>query len=843
MSQDWPDPARTATLPDADPSGTTVGLGGAPTGSQETFLPEDEIRIDTESGPRQLLPARYELVGLLGQGASGLVWRAKDSLLHRHVAVKIMRPEVAGHPRLARRFLLEARVMARMNHPGIVAVHEQGTLRDGRSWYAMKEVRGRTFGEIIEDVQDNAVDGTWTGEPWSLRRAVDALARAAEAVGFAHRLGILHRDLKPANLMVGELGEVFVMDWGLARVLDDPDGELLDASLLQPAVQTHHGTVVGTPAFMPPEQARGSVDLGPWSDVYALGSVLYMLLCGRPPRGGHAEAALTKARTVTPPPPNERIRSGHAPLPPGLLRVVVRAMSDTPTDRYPDGVALAVALRAWLDGTEREAQALRRVRAAADLQPVIQGRRDEAEALRAQARELLDATPAHAPVARKAPAWLMEERAEELDLAAHRAEAEFLQIARSALQLVPDLPAALDLLATHSASRLLEAERLGDVRAAAIHEADLRASDRGRFAALLRGDGHVTLVTDPPGATVEAFRYVRRERRLMPVDVGSLGTTPLVEMALPRGSYLLQIRAPGCAPVAYPVVLGRLEHWDGRGPGQSEPTPIRLPRTGALPKGVTMVPAGWFRAGGDPHAIEALSVRRVWVDSFAIDRYPCSNREWLGFLNALVAAGEAVDPWVPRARTGKRPAWERTDGGRFALPQDNDDGLWHPDQPVVRVTWHAAQRYAAWRAQRSGLPWRLPDELEWEKAARGVDARSFPFGDHLDGTWACTSLAHHGTASSARLSQFRVDRSPYGVRHLCGNAQDWCTTAWSMDRPDAPNGAALQLDRAPQQGEFRIVKGGGWSSAPDEARSASRPVARPDNTYQRVGVRLVVSWP
>jgi len=212
---------------------------------------------------------RYELLapdpddaapGPLGYGGMSTVWRARDRVLERDVALKVLAEPAA--PGVAERLVAEAKILARLDHPGIVPVHDAGVLPDGRVFYAMKRVAGRRLDRLVRD---------GAGESEKLRIFV----RVGEAVAFAHAQGIVHCDLKPENVMVGAFGEVLVMDWGVARMLAGAGGGATGGV----------ATRVGTPGFMPPEQARGDLAaVDERSDVHALGALLRTLIGAKPPR-------------------------------------------------------------------------------------------------------------------------------------------------------------------------------------------------------------------------------------------------------------------------------------------------------------------------------------------------------------------------------------------------------------------------------------------------------------------------------------------------------------------------------------------------------------------------------
>jgi serine/threonine protein kinase len=217
--------------------------------------------LDAAASPE--LDARYEITGVAGHGGMGTVYVARDHVLDRDVAVKVV--DIADHSgSRAARLRREAHILARLDHPGMVPVHDAGALVDGRAFYVMKLVAGRRLDDLIRDAP-----------PLASRLTV--FDRILDAVAFAHAHGVVHRDLKPENIMVGAFGEVYVMDWGVAQD-GVPDAE--------PAI-------VGTPGFMPPEQAQaGGVDRR--ADVFALGALLERLIGGAAPAALRAIAA--KAR-------------------------------------------------------------------------------------------------------------------------------------------------------------------------------------------------------------------------------------------------------------------------------------------------------------------------------------------------------------------------------------------------------------------------------------------------------------------------------------------------------------------------------------------------------------------
>ncbi len=792
------------------------------------------------------LPQRYEDLGVIGHGGMGEVHRVRDRELGRTLAMKFIHPELARSRSVMARFLEEAQVTAQLQHPGVVPVYDLGTLPDSRAFFTMKEIVGRTLGDVIRDLHAAAEAGRdEAAGGWTFRRVIDAFLKVCETVSYAHARGVIHRDLKPTNIMVGDFGEVMVADWGLAKVQGAPEPgpvTLEPVSTVRSqdeALATRAGGIAGTPAYMPPEQARADFDaVGPRSDVYALGAILYEILSGAPPYDGPtAESVLAQVLDGPPPPPRARALR----IPDELAALCMHAMAHEPTARFPDAGHLASELSAWLDGARKREQAQRLVDQASALLPEMDHLRSVAASLHQEASRLLARVRPHDPVERKRRGWAMQDEADRLEWQAALKEVELSQLLGAALTHAPDLPQAHDMLAEQYRARHAAAEAQRDRLAAAHYLALLRRHDSGKHASYLRGDGMLTLWTDPPGAEVELCVFERVERRLEAVPFRMLGRTPLHEVPLPMGSYLLRIRAPGRLEVVYPVQIGREEHWDGVPPGGSDPTPIILPRRDLLGPDDCYVPAGWAWVGGDPEAPGTLPKRRVWVDGFVLKRFPVTNQAYVGFLNHLVANGREEDAQrhVPRERSGNvrdqgAPIYGRNAAGRFVLRQDADGFFWGPTWPVASIDQQSARAFCAWLASTTGTPWRLPGELEWEKAARGVDGRFYPWGDLLDPTWCNMADTNPGSPAPAPVDAFPSDESPYGVQGMAGNVRDWCLDRWSATGPDELSGP----DPGEDPSVLRVVRGGCWDGGGFACRAAGRLRVAAGRRGPDIGLRM-----
>ena len=765
------------------------------------------------------LQGRYEERGLLGQGGMADVHLVYDRKLRREVALKVLRPGTLSEGGAAR-FRAEAQVVAQLQHPGINPIYDLGTLADGRTFQTMAIVRGHTLRAPMASVVVALEHGDpAAAAPWSVRRLVDVLRNVCLAVAYAHERGVVHRDLKPENVMVGPFGEVLVMDWGVSKVLGqiEPVGTPVATA---PVAGTLAGTISGTPGYMSPEQAMGDPNLGPPSDVFSLGVMLFEVLCGSLPFPSGNLPALLHALTL----------GVHAPLeadwsiPEPLRMIALKAMAGAVSERYPDAGALAEALAEWLDDARRRDQALEAVARADAIAEEVAHQLERSAALRTWAAKELAARDPLAPASDKATAWRQEDAAADLERQARQDVVRYLQELGGALQQVDDLPEAHARLADHYKGEHERAEAAGDLGVEQL-ELRLAAHDRERrYAAYLEGIGAVSLVTDPPGAEVLLYRYEERARILEPVFLRSLGRTPLVEEPLAQGSYLLKISAAGHPEVLYPVSIGRQDHWTGRNPA-GDVVPIVLPAR--LGPEECYVPAGWAILGDATGLGGALPRRRVWVDGYICRRFPFTNAECLDFLNRLVSEDEEAVALelVPRER-GSAPSqpgsviYKRRANGEFFLGPDADGDQWLSDWPALHIDYRSAQRIAELSPSSPSSPWRLLDEHEWEKAGRGVDGRIYPWGTHSDPTFYCMVDSHVGRKGPQSVHSFAADQSPYGVRGMAGGASDWCSVA----------GDASALGRSPG---LRPVRGGAWTHTALEGRL---PTLREQTVASRQGI-------
>jgi WD40 repeat protein/tRNA A-37 threonylcarbamoyl transferase component Bud32 len=292
---------------------------------------------------------RYRLTRLHATGGIGRVWLAYDSDLGREVALKELRPERSQNQGFTNRFLHEAQITGQLEHPGIVPVYELARRSDvSQPFYTMRFIKGRTLTDAIRAYHEKRAAGR--AEPLEQVALLNAFVATCNAVAYAHSRGVIHRDLKGQNVVLGDFGEVVVLDWGFAKVLARAEGstEAAPVLLAEEASPCHtlQGQVIGTPAYMAPEQAEGQTErIGCHTDVYGLGAILYELLTGRPPFPGTDVAeVLQQVREAEP----ARPRHVWAGVPRALEAVCLRALSKKPEGRYDSAAELAREVQRWL---------------------------------------------------------------------------------------------------------------------------------------------------------------------------------------------------------------------------------------------------------------------------------------------------------------------------------------------------------------------------------------------------------------------------------------------------------------------------------------------------------------
>lgn len=813
-------PATTFREPDGHPFGvpSTVQWTSTQPGAPKSSTPSTGAPLGTPV--RAISTHQYLVEEQLGKGGMGVVVAAQDSSIGRSVALKFMSNLYLGDDDARRRFIEEARITGQLEHPGIIPIHELGLLGDGQPYYSMRIVKRRSLRDVLRDDD--------LRQEWPLSRLATLLVQVCRAVGYAHSLNIVHRDLKPDNILVGDYGEVYVADWGIAKRLDDAadegTGDARHTEIDDQWVSLHN--IAGTPGYMAPEQIDSLFhSVNPRSDLFAIGVILYEILTRRHPfKSQSLPQILTRTLALDPVRPRAIVPS----CPILLEELCLKLLAKDPDDRPASAEIVAAEIEAFLEGARekerRRAEAIRLVQQTQEPMERMRVLEAERDDLLDRARRHMQSVKTWEPVENKREAWEMEDRARAIDLELAIANAQIIESYTKALGYDPDSPEARQGLADLYWSRARKAEVERREAPRIFNDYLVRQFDDGQYAALLTAAARLTLKTSVPGAEVTAFRYVEHQRAFRLSDQQRLGATPLVEQPFDPGSYLLVIQHPDFAPVRLPVMLVR---------GDMKTLEVNLYTSEQIGDGFVYVPAGSCTIGGDVEAFGSLPRQEVFVGDFAMARFPVTYREYLDFVNDL----ERTDPEHALRRVPQPNVVDDICAKR------NEAGLWVPvyecliegvgqeycsreqvfDVPVESVNWFDAIAYCRWRSARDGCQYRLPTEVEWEKAARGADQRAHPWGNGFDPTFCKMRDSRRGPAQPEPVGAFPMDESPYGARDMAGGMR--CVVAdihGELTAQQALDEDELSPHTPREEVTWRILRGGAWLMMPIVTRGASR---------------------
>ena len=335
---------NSAPAPDSDPAGSATLTGGAAPAANAAALRRLVSHLAQSPGGAAGANQKYQVKAEIGRGGMGLILRVEDLAMRRHVAMKVL---LAGSdPGSQQRFVEEGRITGRLEHPNIVPVHDIGVDAEGRQYFTMKLVKGRSLAQVLDGMRKAPQDPK---RAVSLAQLLTIYSSVCNAISYAHSRGVIHRDLKPANIMIDNFGEVLVMDWGLAK--DRNAGRPSSgADNLPNGGRTMEGSAIGTPAYMPPEQARGELAaIDERSDVYMLGAILYELLTLKTPvEGENIISMLGNVLEGKIVPPGRRTPERR--IPGELSAIAMKALALAQKDRYQNVAELSADVERYLEG-------------------------------------------------------------------------------------------------------------------------------------------------------------------------------------------------------------------------------------------------------------------------------------------------------------------------------------------------------------------------------------------------------------------------------------------------------------------------------------------------------------
>ena len=756
----------------------------------------------------------------IGMGGIGTVFSARDTVLHREIAIKILRPAYRNQLNYVTSFIREARITAQIDHPNVIPVHRLGIFDDAGAYFTMKRIRGITLASILRKLQDGDKQML---SVYTRQRLLEIFISVCNGVAFAHSKGIIHRDLKPSNVMVGDYGEVFIADWGLAIYREENDNShkanKIQLGLLPDEQPSEHNDgegnkISGTPAFMAPEQVTGKDDeLDEQIDVYALGTILYSILTWeQSPYDGVSTVSQLMHKVVQRKFLRPRRRAPKRKIPFELEAITLKAMHKNRAKRYASVMDLLDDVRNYLGKYPVSAyspmwyrffklirrhplipvtllaalmtlavwngsEALQHYLECRSRMVVIETLLDDCDKARISAiasRKKLNehfaktgSTETHGDAAILRKRYLRSSN--EFSVASNSAWENLLYL----LQQGGDNSVLVPLFSRLLNDHIQYASAVNNQNQLKLVMEHLRSLPNSIKRQVLAQSPALkkslqSLENDEGELQIRANQQLKKltARKIeLPEQAGNSTDKPAADIdllnepdkRLKSGLYMISAVLQNGKVLAFPAEVIR---------DQVETVELNIPDK--FPGNMLYVPCGSFIFG---ELTFDEQFARTHLPGFFIDRTEVTIGEYLKFWKSLSdpLLREQYRACVNETFTRKlKPLWD--ENGKVNAPYTEQ-------MPVIGITTEAVEAYCVYRSKVTGLNYRLPTALEWEKAARGVDGREYVWGAEFVPGNACVNMNPEIKRDRypSEVGKYPLDCSIYGVMDMTGNARELVT--------------------------------------------------------------------
>ncbi len=765
---------------------------------------------------------KYIITSLIGEGGAGLVYKSYDTVLGRNVAIKVLKEEFRDSNVATDRFINEARGAAQLEHPNIIPIHELGYSNKYGCFFSMKKMQGDSLKEKLSNIKhsENPL------KEYDIIELLEIFIKICYGAAFIHSRNIIHRDLKSENIIVGEFGEVMIIDWGLLKEFKHDNGEkncgnkinLKFKDLgLNDSNHTMRGAINGTPSTMSPEQACGRYEMmDQRSDIYSLGVILFEILTLTTPfTGNEVNEVLSKVVKGEFEFPNKLL--GKRKIPHELKAICLKAMQANLHNRYYNVEDMIDDIRNYLGDKPisvyhgscfyRSFQLAKRhkqitatiismlvtfitivsyiyIRAEA----TISGQLQAAEMLAQKATTAIDK---NLSIHKK-----LEELTRERNLD------EFFSLRQQFRQnddsINYDTSSAISIYLTlaraklfHGSAKLARKRIIGvynkkiDYRLKTGQWKLVKVIVNNIKRELNLSEVDEEMITDPTNRTIVNnilsecnvlcldITPLPEKIELQPISETIYGTFQLGKpinydleancVKIPVGRYIATATMPDKAKHQFSLSISYAEQ---------EKLSFQIPKN--IDKSLCFIPAGKFLYGGNKS--NTKDAYPITLPSFLIKRHEVSFGEYFEFWQTLSETQK--ERYMPQLQLNKSyrqyiSAWDQ-DGKLRSFCK--------ADEPVVGITHEAAESYCKWLSTIVKKKVRLPDKFEWEKAARGTDGRSFVWGNDRSATNAFVSINQQSHYTDrAPCGSFEADISSYGVQDMCGNVREWTSSILNVN--------------------------------------------------------------